>query len=286
MRPSIEAPIFIQEFQVKVGDVRLAARRIGRSGDSEVHGPVLVFLHEGLGCMRLWGDFPEAMVAASGLPALLYDRQGHGLSDPLPSGDADVDYLRREALDVLPRVLSLCGIREAVFIGHSDGGTFALMLAAQQGLSVQGIVTEAAHVFVDEATRAGIRRAVDAFGHGDLKSRLQKYHGPGVETLFWRWAHTWLADDFSGWTIEPLLAQVRCPVLAVQGDGDEYGTLDQLAAITTQVGGRAEAAVIPGCRHIPHQQARAVVAERVLAFIRTIPSQDRTDMDLYGQDDA
>ncbi|MFZ1982829.1 MAG: alpha/beta hydrolase [Desulfatitalea sp.] len=270
MRPSSEAPIFIQEFQVKVDDVRLAARRIVPKGAVASQGPVLVFLHEGLGCMRLWGDFPEVIAAASGLPALLYDRQGHGLSDPLPSGDADVDYLRREALDVLPRVLSLCGVRDALFIGHSDGGTFALMLAAQQGTSVRGIVTEAAHVFVDEPTRAGIRRAVDAFGHGDLKSRLQKYHGPGVETLFWRWAHTWLADDFSTWTIVPLLAQVRCPVLAVQGDGDEYGTLEQLSAITTQVGGRAEAAVIPGCRHTPHQQARAVVAERVLAFIRAI----------------
>jgi len=265
-----ETTIRTEELEVTVRGFRLAARRIDPYGVQTQHRPVLVFLHEGLGSMQLWGDFPQAIASACGLPALLYDRLGHGLSEPLPSPAVDVAYLAREAHTFLPEVLSACAVRSPVLIGHSDGGTIALLYAARRPKQVLGIVTEAAHVFVDDRTRDGIRQTVAAYRENDLKTRLSKYHGPNTEALFQRWADTWLSDEFAAWNIEWQLKAVQCPVLAIQGDADEYGTAAQMKSIAAHAGGRSDTFLVPGCRHVPHYQAREAVAERIIAFVRAI----------------
>ena len=267
---SDQPSIHVEDFNLTVLGHRLSARRLVPAGEPGRAQPVLVFLHEGLGCMRSWGDFPREMVLACHMPALLYDRLGHGLSDPLPFGAVDVNYIEPEAWEFLPRVLSSCDVRRAILIGHSDGGTIALIYAARYASGVAGIVTEAAHVFVEELTREGIRQAVRAYRSGDLRSRLQKFHGPGLDALFRRWSDTWLSEAFAGWNVEPLLEKVRCPVLAIQGEADEYGTAAQVASIVEKAGGRSEAFIVPGCRHIPHHQARRQVADRMVRFINTL----------------
>jgi len=264
------APVHEEDFTLAVLGRRLAARWMRPAGGHDPNHPVLVFLHEGLGSIPMWGDFPQALVAASNLPGLLYDRPGHGLSDPLVKGGLDLQYIDFEACQVLPRVLDICHVRRAVLIGHSDGGTMALIFAARYPGAALGIITEAAHVFVEEVTREGIRRTLAAYRAGDLKARLQKYHGPGLDALFRRWTDTWLSDAFAEWNVEELLGTVHCPVLAIQGEADEYGTTAQVASIVEKAGGRSEAFIVPGCRHVPHHQARRPVLERMVEFVRRL----------------
>lgn len=264
------APVHEEDFTIAVLGRRLAASWLRPAGGHDPNHPVLVFLHEGLGSIPMWGDFPRELAAACNLPALLYDRPGHGLSDPLVTGGLDLHYIDFEAWEVLPRVLEVCHVRRAVLIGHSDGGTMALMYAARHPGPALGIITEAAHVFVEEVTREGIRQALTAYRTGDLKARLQKYHGPGLDALFRRWTDTWLSDLFAAWNVEALLDKVHCPVLAIQGEADEYGTTAQVASIVEKAGGRSEAFIVPACRHVPHHQARGPVLERIVGFIRRL----------------
>ncbi len=268
-----------EDFTLKVCGRRLVAGwlkppGVGEPGDSE--RPVLVFLHEGLGSMEGWRDFPAKLVNLCGLEGFMYDRYGHGLSDPLSSAEADPGYLAREAWEFLPRVLAECAVENPILIGHSDGGTVALMYAARGpkpgATRVAAIITEAAHVFVDDVTRSGIRSAVRSYRKGDLKARLQKYRGSSLDELFGRWSNTWLSNDFSRWNILSLLGEVRCPVLAIQGESDEYGTKAQVDAIVSGVSGRAESFMVPGARHIPHLQAGKLVMERMASFIRGLTS--------------
>ena len=270
MEKNTTSPLTTENSVLTIDGHNIAVSRLRPVDAGQGDRPVLVFLHEGLGSMRLWGDFPHQIALACGLEALLYDRLGHGLSDPLPSGAPDAAYLEPEAWRFLPQVLSNCCIRRPILIGHSDGGTIALMYAARLGQDVLGIITEAAHVCVEDLTREGIRKAVALYRRGDLKAKLHQYHGDKIEKLFLRWADTWLSEDFRAWTIEPLLPAVRCPVLAIQGAADEYGTPDQMRTIAAKVSGRGESFLVPDCRHSPHQQARAPVTERMLRFIDAV----------------
>ena len=238
--------------------------------NSKAAGPVLVFLHEGLGSISAWGDFPRQLVAACGLPGFLYDRLGHGRSDPLPSAQIDPDYIEQEAWGFLPRVLDRCAIRDAVLIGHSDGGTIALMYAARYPEAVAGIVTEAAHIYVEEITRRGIREVVDAYRRGELRARLQKHHGADLDALFDRWSTTWLSDAFATWNVQGLLSRVRCPVLAIQGEKDPFATPRHLADIACGVGGPARSLLVPGAGHIPHHQRREAVMAPMRTFIHAV----------------
>ena len=183
----------------------------------------LVFLHEGLGCIEMWRDFPERLCRLTGRPGLIYDRRGFGGSDKL-EGRWPYDYLIQEGGIFLLAVLDACDIARAVLVGHSDGGSIALLAAALQGSRVCGVVTEAAHVFVEEITLAGIRRTVAAYESSDLKNRLAYYHGDNTESAFRRWADTWLAPDFQPWNIEVYLPRATCPLLILQGQEDEYAT--------------------------------------------------------------
>lgn len=231
--------------------------------------PSLVFLHEGLGSILQWRDVPRRLAAMTGLPALVYERWGYGASDPLTLPRPD-DYLEREALAALPELLAACGVHRHVLIGHSDGGTIALLHAAARPAGLLGIVCEAAHVFVEDCTIEGIGRAVEAWRTTDLPRRLARYHGDRVETVFRGWAETWLRPSFRTWRITERLPDVHCPVLVIQGADDAYGTAAQVEAITEGVGGPAESLIVPGCGHAPHLEAPDAVLPAIARFIEQV----------------
>jgi len=231
--------------------------------------PVLVFLHEGLGCIELWRDFPEQVCTGTGLPAIVYDRLGHGKSDPLAQHRTP-RYLHDEALKYLPPFLEKNGIDKPFFIGHSDGGTIALLYAANYPDKTAGLITGAAHVFVEDITVQGIQRAVEAYESGKLKKGLSKYHGDKTDALFYGWAHTWLSPEFRNWNIVDELKTVTSPSLIIQGVDDEYGTEAQVDAIVNNVPAKSEKLMIPDCGHVPHLQAGDVVKERMVEFVKKV----------------
>ncbi|MBU2550445.1 MAG: alpha/beta hydrolase [Proteobacteria bacterium] len=237
---------------LEVGGKRLETVWHGPGPDQ---APTLVFLHEGLGCVELWRDFPARLSEAAGCGALVYSRLGYGRSDPcdLPR---PVDFMHDEGLTVLPGLLDAAGVRECVLIGHSDGGSIALIYAGgTPAPSLRGVITEAAHVFCEELTLRSIREAREAFREGELRRRLEKYHGSNTDCAFWGWNGAWLNPDFKAWNIEAFLPGIRAPLLALQGRDDPYGTPAQIESIVRGAGGGAETVLLPGCGHTPHQGA-------------------------------
>ncbi|MBB4266406.1 alpha/beta fold hydrolase [Roseospira visakhapatnamensis] len=250
-----------------IDGVRLPARWL-RPVSAPANAPVLVFLHEGLGSIGLWKDFPEALCRVTGLPGFVYERQGHGGADPLPHGPRPVEYLEEQGERVLPKVLDAAGIEHFIHVGHSDGGSIALLHAATRPPGLRGVVTEAAHVMVEDITLAGIRAARVAYQEGGLKPRLERWHGPNTEGVFWGWNATWLAPPFAAWDMRDRLPFIHCPLLVVQGADDEYGSPAQVTAIAEGTGGPAVPLLIPACGHVPHHQARPTVIEAIRAFLQ------------------
>jgi pimeloyl-ACP methyl ester carboxylesterase len=234
---------------VTAGGHRLEIREIAGRADL----PTLVFLHEGLGSTALWKDFPDKLAAATAASALVYSRYGHGRSDRL-TGDRTVDYMHVEALKTLPELRRKLRLDRVVLVGHSDGASIALIHAARW--PVRGLILEAPHVFVEDVTVASIAEAKRAYETTDLGKRLARYHDDSDST-FWGWNKIWLQPDFRTWNIESVLPGVRCPVLAIQGGEDEYGTLDQLDAVGRGVTGPFEKLVMADCRHAPHRDQEA-----------------------------
>ncbi len=236
---------------------------------ASAQGPWLVFLHEGLGCTAMWHDFPHRLAHATRKPALIYDRHGYGRSGPRqrPPG---VDYLQEEAETVLPALLDHFGIETALLIGHSDGGTIALLFASRFGRRAAGVIAEAAHVFVETVTLEGIHATVDAYEHGELKDQLNRYHGARTREMFYHWADVWRSGAFRSWNIEACLPHIRCEVLVIQGLDDGYGTLRQVEAIAGGIGSRAHRYLIPSCGHAPHREA----PRRTLAAMRRFILKD------------
>lgn len=253
-------------FEIEVGGQRLHTKRIMPAGGGAADAPTLVFLHEGLGSIGQWRDFPAALVRATGLVALVYDRYGFGNSSPLLK-ERDELYLQREDISCLTAVLEHCDIQKPVLIGHSDGGTIALLYAASFPERPLGVIAEAAHVFVEEATQAGIREARQAFETGGLRGKLARYHGDKTDEMFYRWYDEWLLPAYGNWNVEAHLSSIRCPVLVIQGKDDEYGTVSQVESICGRVAGRAESVLIPACGHNPHLQARQIVLREMTRFI-------------------
>jgi pimeloyl-ACP methyl ester carboxylesterase len=247
---------------------RLHLRRI----EGERPGmPTLVFLHEGLGTIAVWGDVPDALCRATGCPGVIYERPGYGASDPRPLPWPD-DVLEQEAEIVLPALLDALGVQRPVLIGHSDGATIALLFAAAFPDRVRAVIAEAAHVVMDELTLAGVSELQRAWHEGDLRAYLEQHHGTRAEALFRGWSGTWLAPARRAWSITDRLARITCPVLAIQGADDEYGLPAQLDAITEGVSGPAERLFVANCAHDPHHQARDLVLGRMARFVRSLKS--------------
>lgn len=227
--------------------------------------PYLLFLHEGLGCTAMWKEFPRLLCRAAGCPGIVYDRLGYGRSSPLTSSWT-IDYLRDYALTELPEVISrLIPAREYFLVGHSDGGSIALIHASEKPAHLQGIITEAAHVFVEKETFRAIQTAADAFYAGKLRG-LSRYHGEKTEKLFKAWSDTWLSDFFQHWNIEHLLPLIECPVLVLQGTGDQYGTVAQVEAIASgTMDVRKE--MVAACGHAPHLERTEVIVKLMGEFL-------------------
>jgi pimeloyl-ACP methyl ester carboxylesterase len=222
------------------------------------NGIDLVMLHEGLGSVSLWREFPEQLARATGCRTLVYSRHGYGRSSPLdaPRG---VDYMHEEARLWLPSILARLGVRRPVLFGHSDGASIALIHAARPESDVTGVVALAPHVKVEDLTVRSIGAAKAAYMESEWRSRLSRHHAD-VDAAFWGWNRIWLDPAFRGWNIEALLTSIRCPILAIQGQDDEYGTMEQIASIA-RAAPDTRLLALPACRHSPHRdQPQAVLA--------------------------
>jgi pimeloyl-ACP methyl ester carboxylesterase len=229
--------------------------------------PVLVFLHEGLGSIRQWRDFPMRVAKATGCRVLAYNRYGYGNSDPLESPH-ETTFMHDEARVALPQVLEALGVDNPVLVGHSDGASIALIHAGS-GHAVRGVVVEAPHVFVEEHGLGGIVEAKRAFESGSLRDGLAKYHRDPGKT-FRGWNDVWLSPAFRSWNIEGFLPGIQCPVLAIQGEDDQYGTMAQLEAIRRQVSGPCELLKLPACGHSPHRDQPEAVAAAIARFVESV----------------
>jgi pimeloyl-ACP methyl ester carboxylesterase len=221
-------------------------------GSTAGGAPVLVFLHEGLGSVAMWRDFPAQLCEAAGARGLVYSRPGYGRSTPrAPDEHWQPDFMHRQARDVLPLLLRALGVQRPWLFGHSDGGSIALLYAAAFPQALQGAVVLAPHILVEEVSVTSIEQARAAYLQTDLKQRLGRYH-EDPDSAFWGWNDIWLAPSFRGWSIEAELGGIRCPLLAVQGLDDEYGTLEQVRGIARRVP-QAQLLELPQCGHSPHK---------------------------------
>jgi pimeloyl-ACP methyl ester carboxylesterase len=271
MAPQRSHPAVTEDHELTITGHRLHCRTLCPEGHPGIgKGPTLVLLHEALGCITQWGRFPQELLHATGLPALIYDRYGHGQSEPL-AGPRPSDYLEVEAFQALPQVLAAFGIETPILYGHSDGGTIALLYGAEFPASPAAIICEASHAFLEPITERGLRRAKEAYAKGPLRERLAQLHGDRLEALFHGWNEVWLSPARRHWDITGRLGTLRAPLLMIQGENDEYGSLAQVREVTARTGGPAEEFLIPGCGHAPHHQARSEVLERVTGFLRRVP---------------
>ena len=237
----------------------LEYRMLGPSPDQ---APTLVLLHEGLGCVALWGDFPEQLQAATSLGVFVYSRAGYGASSPttLPR---PLDYMQIEALDVLPKLLDAIGFRRGLLVGHSDGASIATIYAGSvQDHRVRGLALMAPHFFVEDVGIAAIAQAREAYETGDLREKLMRWH-TDVDNAFRGWNDAWLDPEFRNWDISEMLAYLRVPVLIVQGEDDQYGTKQQIEVAQEECYCPVETALLSDVRHSPHKDA----PDRALAVI-------------------
>jgi pimeloyl-ACP methyl ester carboxylesterase len=249
--------------------VRIELERIAPAR-GRADAPVVVFLHEGLGSVAMWRDFPQRLCDAAGVHGLVYSRPGYGRSTPrAPDDHWDVDFMHRQAHEVLPALLQALHIdrthQPLWLLGHSDGGSIALLHAARHPQQVAGVVVMAPHVSVEPKALHAIEQALLDFEFTNLPGRLSRYH-TDVDSAFRGWNDIWLHPSFPAWNIENEVARIRCPLLALQGIDDEYGTLDQIHAIARRLP-HAQLVEIAQCGHSPHRdQPERVIAE-VTRFI-------------------
>jgi len=262
----------LQDGFVEVPWAGLTARiEVRRIGDRAAQRPLIVFLHEGLGSVALWRDFPERLCRAVGCRGLVYSRPGYGRSLPPAGASAwTPDYMHRQALELLPALLAAEGADAPDdppwLLGHSDGGSIALLYAARFPNRLAGAILLAPHIVVEPLSVASIAAAGDAYRTTDLPRRLAKYHDD-ADAVFRRWNAIWLAPEFRDWSIRDELDAIRCPLLAVQGLDDEYGTLAQILGIAARVPG-TELLELPDCGHSSHRDQPDAVIAAVAEFVR------------------
>ena len=249
---------------LEVGGARLECRWIGPRPEE---APTIVFLHEGLGSVSTWRDFPDALAARTGCGALVYSRAGYGRSDPaaLPR---PVRFMHDEAR-VLAEVVRRAGIRDCILLGHSDGASIAIIAAGRRAVpGLRALVLEAPHVFAEPCGLESIARIGETYDTTNLRTRLERHHGANTEGAFWGWNRVWLDPEFRAWNIEELLPGIQVPALVVQGEDDEYGSWAHVDAIVRQSGGPVETLAVPACGHAPHAEHRGAVLAAMAGFIR------------------
>ncbi len=254
---------------VTVGGRRLECRAIG---DPAARSPSLVFLHEGLGSVSDWRDFPDRICASTGLPGVVYSRLGYGRSDPLVE-PRTARFMHEEAIDVLPELLRTLRIERPVLVGHSDGASIALIHAGTFPEADAAVVALAPHLFVEPVCTDAIAEVARRYEAPGLRERLARHHAD-VDGAFRYWTEVWLSDAFASWTIEKEVAAIRCPILAIQGEDDQYGTMRQLDRISELRPQATQLLKLPGCGHRLHRDCPDAVAAAVAAFCRTIAARE------------
>ncbi len=227
----------------------------------------LVLLHEGLGCVAMWKNFPRQLAELTGCPVLAYSRSGYGGSSPCPLPRSP-GFMHDEALKVLPKVLDAAEVQKAVLVGHSDGASIALINVG--GLvdgRILGLILMAPHVFVEELTITSIAAVQSAYRKAGLRKQLARYHGDRVDYTFLGWSQIWLQPEFRDWNIEAYLPQIKLPVLLIQGRDDNYGTLLQLEKITAKLPGDTEVIILSDCDHAPFRDRPAETLQAIEAFL-------------------
>lgn len=254
--------------RIRVNGIALEVQRLENQLAGE-RSP-LVFLHEGLGSVAMWRNWPARLCRETGRRGIVYSRRGYGQSDAMPdvrgAGRLAPDYMHREALDVLPELLATLDIAWPVLVGHSDGGSIALLHAARH--TVRACVVMAPHVMVEEVSVRSIEAARVAFTQGDLRARLARYHGD-PDTAFWQWNDAWLNPGFRDFDIRAACRGITAPVLAIQGLDDPYGSLRQIEDIAPTAG-RFEMLQLPACGHSPHRDQPDAVTDRIAAFLAPV----------------
>ena len=263
------SPIEFVELTCNERRVRIEAQRIAPA-HARPDAPLMVFLHEGLGSLAMWRDFPKSLCEATGVHGLVYSRPGYGRSTARPPDEHwDVDFMHRQAYEVLPALLDALQIdrthRPLWLLGHSDGGSIALLHASRFARQVAGVIVMAPHVSVEPKAIASIALARDNYLRTDLKQRLARYHDD-ADSAFWGWNDIWLHAPFAHWNIEAEVARIRCPLLALQGIHDEYVTLDQIHAIARLVR-HAVVVELPQCGHSPQRDQPERVIDEVTRFV-------------------
>jgi pimeloyl-ACP methyl ester carboxylesterase len=247
---------------IDVAGKRLEARRIaGPPGR-----PTIVFLHEGLGSVSAWRDFPDRLAREMACPALVYSRAGYGHSSPAHLPRAP-DFMHVEARSVLPALLAAEGVEQPILFGHSDGASIALLYAALPGSRVRALVLEAPHVLVEQVCAGAIADVRREYSRSDLRDRLARHHAD-PDAAFYGWADAWLRPEFRRWNIEDALPHVRAPALVIQGDRDEYGTIAQVEAIERGSGGPVERLWLPGVGHRPHRERPDEILTAAVRFLQ------------------
>jgi pimeloyl-ACP methyl ester carboxylesterase len=257
----------IHNFEVIVQGRRLEVQRVDRKAvevKAEHSPPELVFLHEGLGSISLWKKFPAKVAASTRCPVVVYSRYGCGNSDLLEK-PRDVSYMHDEALRFLPELLARLNIEAPILIGHSDGASIALIYAAVHE-RVRGLVLLAPHVFVEDLSVKSIAEAKHKFETTNLREKLARHHRDSART-FWGWNNIWLHPDFRRWNIEEYLPRITCPILAIQGFEDQYGTMAQVDAITRRSAGPVEILRLHDCRHSAHRDQPEAVLSGIRRFV-------------------
>jgi pimeloyl-ACP methyl ester carboxylesterase len=235
-------------------------------GVSAVDAPVMVFLHEGLGSVTMWKDFPETLCRLLNMRGLVYSRPGYGASTPRAIDEPwDVDFMHQQATDILPALLQALSINRPWLFGHSDGGSIALLFAAKYPDALAGAIVLAPHIFVEDISVNSIRAAREAYLHQDLRKKLARYHDD-VDSAFFGWNDIWLSPAFRTWDITSELAAIRCSLFAIQGKQDEYGTMQQVHGIRNQCP-HAQVLELDACGHSPHRDQPAQLMAAVKDFV-------------------
>jgi pimeloyl-ACP methyl ester carboxylesterase len=235
-------------------------------GLSPEDAPTLVFLHEGLGSVSSWRDFPQRLALLTGCDALVYSRAGYGKSAPA-SLPRPIRFMHDEA-ELLAELLEQVGIEDSILVGHSDGASIALIYAGSgKADKLRGLILEAPHVFTEPSGLASIARMAETYRESDLPERLARHHGPNTENAFRGWNDVWLHPEFRDWNIEEFLPSIKVPMLVLQGEEDEYGTWRQVEAIERQASGPVEAVAIPSCGHAPHREHPERTLRAMASFI-------------------
>jgi pimeloyl-ACP methyl ester carboxylesterase len=248
---------------VRAAGLRLETRWVAPPPEA---APTLVFLHEGLGSVSMWRDFPVLLAERTGCGALIYSRAGYGKSDPAPL-PRPVRFMHDEA-QILREVLAQSKIRECILVGHSDGASISLIYAGSHpAAGLKGLILEAPHVFTEPHGLASIAKMAEVYRTTDLRDRLARHHGTNVDVAFRGWNDVWLHPDFRAWNLEEYLAAVTVPVLILQGQDDEYGTWRQVEAIERQAGGPVEAIALAGCGHSPHRDQTERTLQAMAEFV-------------------